>query len=148
MNRIRVTHLANHRYQVTIGRHSISVDQPRSAGGDDDGPTAVELFASSLVACCAHYAASYLARHGLPADGLTVEGEFTMAADAPARVAEMSVSITPPAGLTDPRAAALLAVTSNCTVHNTLRQAPTVSIGLALPATTADEDQSRRGRAA
>jgi putative redox protein len=84
------------------------------------------------------HAGSYLARHGLPAEGLTVEGEFTMAADAPAHVAEMSVSITPPAVLPDPRAAALLAVTSHCAVHNTLRQAPTVSIRLALPATTVD----------
>jgi uncharacterized OsmC-like protein len=146
MSTIRVTHLADNRYQVTVGRHTITVDQPRSAGGDDDGPTAVELFASGLVACSAHYAGSYLARRGLPTEGLTVEGDFTMAADGPPRVAEMSVSITPPAGLADPRAAALLAVTSHCTVHNTLRQAPTVSIALA--PRTVDEDPSRPGRAA
>jgi uncharacterized OsmC-like protein len=148
MNTIRARHLANNRYEVTVGRHRITVDQPQSAGGDDDGPTAVELFVSGLVACSAHYAGSYLARRGLPTDGLSVEGEFTMATDGPPRVAEVSVSITPPAGLTDSRAAALLAVTSHCTVHNTLRQAPTVSIGLAPPTTTADEGPSRPGRAA
>jgi putative redox protein len=59
MTVIQVTHLANSRYQVAVGRHCLTVDQPETAGGDDQGPTAVQLFAASLVACTAHYAGSH-----------------------------------------------------------------------------------------
>jgi uncharacterized OsmC-like protein len=131
MNTIGVTHLAKNRYQVAVGRHQLIVDQPVTAGGEDLGPTAVQLFATSLVACTAHYAGSYLVRHGLSAEGLVVEGDFAMADDGPPRIASMSVRITPPPGLAAPLQAGLLAVASHCTVHNTLRQPPTVTIALA-----------------
>src|SRR6476619_5555157 len=57
---IRVTHEANTCYRVAVGRHLLTIDQPEDAGGEDLGPTAVQLFAASLVACTAHYAGSYL----------------------------------------------------------------------------------------
>jgi uncharacterized OsmC-like protein len=130
MSAIKVTHLGTHRLAVTVGRHSLVVDQPQSSGGDDLGPTAVQLFASSLVACTAHYAGSYLARHDLPAEGLVVEGDFVMADDRPPRLTSMTVTVTPPPGLSAGRRAGLLAVASHCTVHNTILQPPTVTIAL------------------
>jgi hypothetical protein len=90
----------------------------------------VQLFAASLVACTAHYAGSYLARHGLSTDGLVVQGDFVMASDRPARVVSLSVRITPPVGLSESRKAGLLAVASQCTVHHSLQQPPTVSVVL------------------
>jgi uncharacterized OsmC-like protein len=131
MTAIRVTHVADSRYQVAVGPHSLTLDEPVTAGGDDHGPTPAQLFAASLVACAAQYAGSYLARHDLSTEGLVVEGDFEMADDRPARIVSLSVTITPPAGLPASRAAGLLAVASHCTVHNTLRQRPTVKIGLA-----------------
>lgn len=92
----------------------MTVDQPEDAGGEDLGPTAVQLFAASLVACTAHYAGSYLARHGLSSEGMVVEGEYVMAGS-------MSVTITPPVGMPEHRKAGLLAVASHCALHNTLR---------------------------
>jgi uncharacterized OsmC-like protein len=148
MNAICVTHLAGTRYCVTIGPHAMTVDQPQSAGGDNQGPTPLELFAASLIACTAHYAGSYLARRGIPTEGLVVKGDFTTATDSPARVVDMSVSLTPPPGLPAPRQAALLAVASHCTVHNTLRQPPTVSITLAGPPAAPSGERSRQECAA
>ena len=130
MPAIQVTHVLNSRYRVALGGHGLTVDQPAIAGGDDQGPTPLQLLAASLVACTAHYAGSYLDRHGLPRRGLVVEGDFTMAEDKPPRLAAMSVTITPPAGLSARRQAGLLAVASHCTVHNSLRQPPAVHIGL------------------
>jgi uncharacterized OsmC-like protein len=130
MNAIRVTHLGRSRYDVAVGRHRLTTDQPEAAGGEDLGPTAVQLFAAGLVACTAQYAGSYLARHGLSAEGLVVEGDFRMADDAPPRIASMTATIAPPAGLPAARTAGLLAVAQHCTVHNTLRQPPLVNIGL------------------
>ena len=130
MPAIQVTHVLNNCYRVAVGDHNLTVDQPAAAGGDGQGPTPLQLLAASLVACTAHYAGSYLDRHGLPRRGLVVEGEFTMAEDKPPRLAAMSVTITPPAGLSARRQAGLLAVASHCTVHNSLRQPPAVQIGL------------------
>jgi uncharacterized OsmC-like protein len=130
MPAIQVTHVLNNCYRVAVGDHNLTVDQPAAAGGDGKGPTPLQLLAASLVACTAHYAGSYLDRHGLPRRGLVVEGDFTMAEDKPPRLAAMSVTITPPAGLSARRQAGLLAVASHCTVHNTLRQPPAVHIGL------------------
>jgi uncharacterized OsmC-like protein len=133
MPAIQVTHVLNSRYRVALGGHRFTVDQPAIAGGDDQGPTPLQLLAASLVACTGHYAGSFLDRHGLSREGLVVEGDFVMAEDKPPRIAAMSVTIIPPAGLSTSRQAGLLAVASHCTVHSTLRQPPAVHIGLATP---------------
>jgi uncharacterized OsmC-like protein len=85
---------------------------------------------ASLASCVAFYSGRYLARHGLDRAGLTINADFTMATDRPARVASVQLHVSAP-GLPDQRRAALLAVASHCTVHNTLRQEPSVSIELA-----------------
>ena len=91
---IHVTPLESTGYRVQVGPHVLTIDQPASADGHDQGPTPVELFVASLAACVAHYAGSYLARHGLSSDGLDVAADFVMAEDRPARVASVSVTIT------------------------------------------------------
>jgi len=127
---IRVAHRGGHRFAVQIRGHELTVDQPRGSGGDDAGPTPTELFAASLASCVAFYAGRYLHRHGLERTGLRVRTEFTMATDRPARIDTVHVTVLPPPGLPEQRRAALLAVASHCTVHNTLRQPPEVVIGL------------------
>jgi uncharacterized OsmC-like protein len=148
MTTIQVSHVTSSRYRVAVGEHALTIDQPVAAGGGDQGPTPVELFAGSILACIAHYAASYLVRHGLPTKGLVVEGDFAMSDEGPARVVSMSVRITPPPGLPSSRKAGLLAMASHCTLHNTLRHPPTVSIALAdQPSTTAPDHVATRSPA-
>jgi len=127
---IHVTPLANKSYRIQVGRHTLTIDQPNSGGGEDLGPRPTELFVAGLAGCVAHYAGSYLARHDVPADGLAVDADFVMADEAPARIASVTVTITPPVGLPENRRAGLLAVASHCTLHNTLHQAPSVDISL------------------
>ncbi|MEV0185988.1 OsmC family protein [Streptomyces sp. NPDC050625] len=83
-----------------------------------------------MATCVAFYAGRYLHRHGLPRAGLRVRTEFTMATDRPARVATLHVVVVPPPELPEQRRAALLAVASHCTVHNTLHQPPEIDIAL------------------
>ena len=70
-------------------------------------------------------------RHGLDRDGLRVSAEFAMAADRPARVRAIQLRVIVPGGVPAERRAAMLAVASHCTVHNTLRQEPGITIDLA-----------------
>lgn len=122
-----LTHLGGDRFAVEIRGHTITVDQPSEAGGDDTAPTPTELFVASLAACVAFYARRYLARHHLPTDGLSVTSSYTAAGN-PNRITDIAIRITPPAGLAAERRDALLAVASHCTVHNTLHQPPAVHI--------------------
>ncbi|QDQ09457.1 OsmC family protein [Streptomyces spectabilis] len=128
---VDVTHLSGQAYGVFIRDHELTVDQPFAAGGDDDGPTPVELFVSSLATCVAYYAGRYLQRHHLPYENLRVRCEFDMADDRPARVAAVRMRLVLPTRLTATERRALLAVVNHCTVHNTLRQPPDVSVAVA-----------------
>ncbi|MGW0758459.1 OsmC family protein [Streptomyces sp. NPDC002814] len=130
VHRLDVTHIEGDAFAVEIRGHQLLVDQPLEAGGKDTAPTPTELFAASLATCVAFYAGRYLTRHGLHHDGLRVRTEFTMAADRPARVASIRLVLVPPPALSAQRHAALLAVASHCTVHNTLHEPPEIDLEL------------------
>lgn len=130
MHTLDVTHVEGDVYSVDVRGHQLMVDQPTDAGGTDTAPTPTELFAASLATCVAFYAGRYLHRHGLHRSGLRVRTQFTMAPDRPARVASVRVTVLPPPALSAQRHAALLAVASHCTVHNTLHQPPEITIEL------------------
>ena len=129
--RIDVVHAGGESYAFATRAHTALTDQPASNGGADAAPTPTELLVAALATCVAFYAGRYLARHGLDRDGLRVTAEFTMAADRPARVGTIRLRVTPPGGVPAGRRAALLAVASHCTVHNTLRQEPAITVDLA-----------------
>ncbi|WP_328437192.1 OsmC family protein [Streptomyces sp. NBC_00457] len=130
VHRLDVTHIEGDAFAVEIRGHQLLVDQPLEAGGKDTAPTPTELFAASLATCVAFYAGRYLTRHGLHHDGLRVRTEFTMATDRPARVASIRLVLVPPPALSAQRHAALLAVASHCTVHNTLHEPPEIDLEL------------------
>ncbi|MFE5587585.1 OsmC family protein [Kitasatospora sp. NPDC056531] len=127
--RIDVDPVAGDLYAVDIRSHALAVDQPVQAGGGDAAPTPVELCAAALASCTAHYAGSYLDRHGLSRTGLHVTADYTMAHNRPARIASVSIEVTAP-GLPPERAPGLLAVVRHCTVKNTLDNPPDVTFSL------------------
>ena len=127
---LHVEHRGGDRFDIEIRGHTITVDQPIDVGGDDTAPTPTELLVASLASCVAFYARRYLARHGLDTNGLAVHAAYELA-DRPARVAAMHVQLMVPPGVPEARLQPLLAVASHCTVHNTLMDAPSISITLA-----------------
>jgi uncharacterized OsmC-like protein len=135
MTAMTVRHITGDRFDIDIRSHHLTVDQPVDAGGTDTAPTPTELFVAGLTSCIAFYARRYLRRHELSAEGLVVTGDYAMTTK-PARVSDVTVQITLPSGFPADRVEALLAVASHCTVHNSLRDEPAVSItaGIAEPA--------------
>jgi uncharacterized OsmC-like protein len=130
VNDLRVTHVAGDRFAIGVRDHVITVDQPLTDGGDDTAPTPTELFVAGLASCVAFYARRYLARHDLPTDGLEVTAAYEMGSR-PARVTDIRINVVVPDGVPEERHAALLAMASHCTVHNTLADPPSVDIVLA-----------------
>jgi uncharacterized OsmC-like protein len=129
--RVIVRHVDGDAYAITARGHGMLTDQTVADGGKDAAATPTELLVASLASCVAFYTGRYLVRHGLDRAGLAVTAEFAMAAGRPARVGAVRLRITVPGGVPPQRTDALLAVASHCTVHNTLRQQPDVSIELA-----------------
>jgi uncharacterized OsmC-like protein len=129
--RVAVRHVDGDAYAIAVRGHGMLTDQAVADGGKDAAATPTELLVASLASCVAFYTGRYLVRHGLDRAGLAVTAEFAMAAGRPARVGAVRLRITVPGGVPLQRTDALLAVASHCTVHNTLRQQPDVSIELA-----------------
>lgn len=129
--RVEVSHLDGDSYRISTRTHDLLADQPDTSGGSDLGPTPVELLVAALAACTAHYAGSYLHRHGRSREGLRVTTDFTMAEDRPARVGSVRMVVTVPEELTAREREALTAVMDHCTVHNSLRQPPQVETVIA-----------------
>jgi putative redox protein len=130
-NHVEVSYLGGESYAIAARGHALLTDQPHAGGGTDTAMTPTELFVGALASCVAFYAGRYLARHGLDRDGLQVSAAYVTATDRPARIAGVRLTIHVPAGVPASRREPLLAVAGHCTVHNTLRQAPDVSIELA-----------------
>ncbi len=130
---ILVTHLHGDAFGLDIRGHHVVVDQPMEAGGADLGPTPTELFVGSLAACVGFYAERYLRRHDLPDEGLSVRASFRLAEGRPSRVGSISVRLILPAAIPDGRLEILRRVVDHCTVHESLRVVPDVSIAIEAP---------------
>ena len=104
------------RQTVRIGPHTLTADEPVSAGGEDAGPAPHEWLLAGLGACTAMTLELYAGRKGWPlesvevkVDGKHEEGAFVMT-----RV------IVVKGGLTDEQRARLLEIANKCPVHKTL----------------------------
>jgi putative redox protein len=129
MPAVRVTSEGGDRLRIRVRGHSMQADQPVADGGGDTGPTPTEIFVAGLAACIAYYAERFLRRSGLPTDGLDVACAYRWA-EGPHRVGEIDVTVTAP-GLSEERRDAFARVIDHCTVHNTLRQPPAISVAVA-----------------
>jgi len=135
MDEILADYRGSGRFDLHIRDHKVTVDQPVGEGGADAGPTPTELFVASLAGCVGYYASRYLQRHLLATAGLAVTASYEMSTDRPHRVASIDIKVRPPASVPAERLPALMAVVSNCTVHNSIEHAPIIDIGLAEPTT-------------
>lgn len=124
--KVIVEHLVRDRLLVRVSDHVFFTDQPWEDGGDDTAPTPTEIFGASLAACVAYYAERFLRRNELSTEGLRVAADWDWE-EHPHRVGAIRLTVDAP-GLTQAREEAFRRVIDHCTVHNTLRQPPSVRI--------------------
>jgi putative redox protein len=116
--------------------HQIIVDQPAENRGTDEGMTPPELLLASLGTCTMYYAAEYLRRNNLPAQGMEVFVDAEKAT-APARLGKFTVRVliphvTDPAHLEGARRTA-----EKCLVKNTMLVPPEIHLTVETSAPTA-----------
>ncbi len=134
-----VTHLDGDAFAIDLGHHRVVVDQPQAAGGEDRGPTPTDLFVGSLAACAGFFAGRFLRRHVPPGTPLSVSCDFEMSHDRPSRVERISLAIDVGASLTEDVRAGLLRAVDQCTVHNSIREQPRLSVAVRETAPTPTE---------
>lgn len=140
---IVVTYAGGDVLRIAARSHEIFSDQPVEDGGEDTAPTPTEIFIAGLGACVAFYAERFLRRNGLSTDGLKVACGYRWA-DNPHRVGEIELMVDAP-GLIETKRAAFSRVIDHCTIHNTLRQPPSIRIVVAASQNAAAKASSKAG---
>jgi len=126
--------------RVRLGEHELVFDQPRSVpGGEDRGPSPLDLMAVSVAACAHYYAAAFLFGRGLSTEGLSVEVEFEKERLPVPRIGHLALKVHLPAGLSDRQLAGVERAIKSCPAYGTLLQPPRVEISIDAPPPPADQ---------
>jgi len=115
---------------VNVRGHRIIADAPTAMGGENRGPTPVDLLAGSLGACIAFYVARWCQQANLPYEGFEVDLDYVHDREGHC-VPELSAVVRMPPSFPKDREQALLRVATGCTVHNTLCSVPKIEVTVA-----------------
>lgn len=110
-------------YAVTLEDHRGHrwlADEPREAGGADQGPSPTELLLSSLGACTAMTVRMYATRKSWPLTGVEVRLEFNPDGTAAAGGSDIRRTITLQGDLSPGQRERLLDVANKCPIHKVL----------------------------
>jgi putative redox protein len=113
-------------HEVEIeGGHTIVVDEPREAGGDDEGPSPTRLVAAGLAGCIAITLEMYAERKGWDVGQVEVDVEVEYDGVTPRSFA---VALRLPGALSEEQRARLLVVARKCPVHKLLAGEAAVTV--------------------
>jgi uncharacterized OsmC-like protein len=116
---IVVSHETGLAFSVQIGRHRLTVDQSVRGGGDDAGPSPLDLLGASLGACVAFYVHQFCHARALSSEGLRVE-VVQHTATTPHRVKRFDVRVILPATMPEEYIELVERVARSCPSHGTL----------------------------
>jgi putative redox protein len=106
------------RHDVKIRRHVVVADEPEDNGGDDSGPSPLELLAASLASCTAVTMEMYAQRKGWQIGEVVVDVDYEPAQrGSPTR---FTLDIRMPKELPDDQRERLMQIAAKCPVHRTL----------------------------
>ena len=128
MDLINITRQEGLKFQINVRDHNVACDMSTKDGGNDAGPSPVELFAGSLGTCVALMVQSYCNRHGYEGD---VEVSLTLElADKPKRVGAVVIDVEVPDSVPEDKRDVIKLMAEKCPVHETLRNPPRVDIDI------------------
>jgi uncharacterized OsmC-like protein len=128
--------------RVRLGAHELVFDQPRTVpGGEDRGPSPLDVMAASVAACAHYFAAAYLHGRGLLTDGLAVEVETVKERVPISRIGKLAMRVKLPTGLSEKQVAGIDRAIRSCPAFGTLLRSPTLDV--TIEAGAAPEPQAR-----
>jgi putative redox protein len=105
-------------HEVEVGGHRVILDEPRSNGGEDEGPSPQETLAVSLAACTAITMEIYAKHKGWDIGQIEVSAEFTPAERGCPTKFDLRLRL--PSGLSEEQIQKLRVIAAKCPVHRTL----------------------------
>lgn len=124
---VLVEHLGAVQFEIKARQHTIVCDQPQENGGHDEGMTPPELLLASLGACAGFYAAQYLKKHNLAAEGTRVRVTAEKVKN-PARMENFRIELDVPLHFSEEHRAGIENAVHHCLIHNTLMHPPAITL--------------------
>jgi uncharacterized OsmC-like protein len=122
--------------RATIGGHELVFDQPANVpGGEDRGPSPLDVMSVSVAACAHYFASAYLHARGLSPEGLSVAVTAEKERVPVSRLGRVEMQVHLPAGLDERHVAGIERAIKSCPAYGTLLHPPAVSISLEQSAT-------------
>lgn len=133
--------------RARVGAHELVFDQPASvAGGEDRGPSPLDVMSIAVAACAHYFAAAYLHGRGLSPDGLTVEVAAQKDRAPVSRIGRLEMKVQLPAGLEDRHVAGIQRAIKSCPAYGTLLHPPLVELSIeAGSASRSDQTHAAEG---
>jgi putative redox protein len=128
---VTVEHLGSMQFEIRARNHSVVSDQSVKDGGFDEGMTPPELLLASLGSCAGYYAAQYLHKNKLAAEGTRVRVTCDKVKDPLARMTNFVIEVDAPVELSEAQRAGVKEAVEHCLVHNTLLHAPKIDLKVA-----------------
>lgn len=120
--------------RARIGGHELVFDQPAAVpGGEDRGPSPLDVMSVAVAACAHYFAAAYLHGRGLSPEGLAVEVTAEKERAPVSRIGRLEMRVRLPAGLPDRHVAGIERAIKSCPAYGTLLAPPVVEISLERP---------------
>jgi putative redox protein len=107
------------------GGHSMVIDEPREAGGRNQGPSPTRALAAALAACTAITVEMYAGRKEWPLDDVEAEVQMEYEGFVPTR---FNVTLRLPKELSDDQLERLRVIAGKCPVHRALRHETEVAV--------------------
>jgi uncharacterized OsmC-like protein len=115
--------------RVQLGSHALVFDQPTEVrGGEDRGPSPLDVLVASVAACAHYFGAAYLQGRGIDPSGLTVEVEADKEKVPVPRVGRIALKVRVPAGLSEHQIAGIVQAIKRCPAYGTLSQPPSIEL--------------------
>jgi putative redox protein len=124
---VLVEHLGAVQFEIKARQHKIVCDQPPENGGFDEGMTPPELLLASLGSCAGFYAAQYLKKYKLAAEGTKVRVTADKVKD-PSRMDNFRIEVEVPLAFSEQHRNGIQEAIDHCLIHNTLLHPPKITL--------------------
>lgn len=118
--------------RVALGSHQIVFDQPSAVpGGEDRGPSPLDVMAATVGACAHYFAAAFLLARKIPVEGLRVEVAAEKVREPQPRFGKVSIRLVLPAVVPESYLPQIERVVRNCPAYGTLVHPPELELTFA-----------------
>jgi len=115
--------------RVRLGTHELTFDQTSAApGGQDRGPSPLDVLPVAVGACAHYYAAAYIFARKLPLDGLRVTVEAEKTREPVPRLGTLTIRVSLPVGFPEEHLPAIDRAVRHCPAYGTLTHLPHVEL--------------------